>query len=72
MKISLAQHLRYWAFIAVLVCALQVVAAAEPVPVRYMEGTEHGFLVLRSHLPGLAPENSLIFVATSASSNAAV
>ena len=48
MKISLAQHLRYWAFIAVLVCALQVVAAAEPVPVRYMEGTEHGFLVLRT------------------------
>jgi hypothetical protein len=48
MKISLAQHLRYWGFIAVLVCALQVVASAEPIPVRHIEGTEHGFLVLRT------------------------
>jgi hypothetical protein len=48
MKISVAQHLRYWAFIAALVCALQVVAKAGPIPVRYMEGTEHGFLVLRT------------------------
>jgi hypothetical protein len=48
MKISLAQPLRYWGFIAVLLCALQVVASAEPIPVRHIEGTEHGFLVLRT------------------------
>jgi hypothetical protein len=48
MKISRAQTLRYWGLVAVLLCALQVVASAEPIPVRYIEGTEHGFLVLRT------------------------
>jgi hypothetical protein len=48
MKIILAQHLRSWAFISVLVCALQPVSPAEPIPVRYMEGTVYGFLALRT------------------------
>ena len=48
MKIFLAQRLQYWALLVVTVCALQRVASAEPIPVRYMEGTEHGFLVLRT------------------------
>ena len=34
--------------IVVFVCALQPGAPAEPVPVRYAEGTLHGFLELRS------------------------
>lgn len=41
-------RLRCWSLIAVLVCALQSCALAEPVPVRHVEGTEHGFLALRT------------------------
>jgi hypothetical protein len=48
MNSSLSQRLRCWSFIAVLVCALQPGAPAERIPVRYIEGTEHGFLALRS------------------------
>src|SRR5258707_10087767 len=48
MKDSTAECLRCWAFIALLVCALQPGAPAEPIPVRHMEGTVHGFLALRS------------------------
>jgi hypothetical protein len=48
MNRSLAQRLPRWSFTAVLVCAFQLIVPAEPVPVRYKEGTVHGFLVLRS------------------------
>jgi hypothetical protein len=50
MNSSLAQRLRCWSFIAVLVCAaeFQPGALAETIPVRHIEGTVHGFLVLRT------------------------
>src|SRR5258708_3796657 len=48
MKGSPAPRLRCWSLVAMLVCALQPCASAEPVPVRHLEGTVHGFLALRS------------------------
>lgn len=48
MGVSLLCRLRVWAPIALLVFALGPGAAAERVPVRYPEGTSHGFLSLRS------------------------
>jgi hypothetical protein len=48
MKSSLAQRLRCWSFATVLVCSLHPDAPAEPIPVRHVEGTVHGFLALRS------------------------
>jgi hypothetical protein len=53
MKGSPAERLRCWSFIdllmiALLICALQPDASADPVPVRHIEGTVHGFLALRS------------------------
>src|SRR5882757_4090912 len=48
MKGSLAERLRCWSFIALLICALQPDASAEPIPVRHIEGTVHGFLAVRS------------------------
>src|SRR6266849_5811253 len=48
MTSALAQHLRCWSFTAALVCALQPGASAEPIPVRHIEGTVHGFLALRA------------------------
>src|SRR5215469_1809398 len=49
MKESPMQRLRCWTFIAIF-CAvlLQSDALGESVPVRYVEGTIHGFLVLRT------------------------
>ena len=41
-------RLRSLPLIVVFVCAWQLTAPAEPVPVRYPEGTLHGFLELRS------------------------
>ncbi len=48
MNIFLTQHLRRWSFAAVLICAFQPGATAEPVPVRHIEETIHGFLALRT------------------------
>src|SRR5436190_20255885 len=48
MKGPPADHLRCWSCIALLICALQPSAPAEPIPVRHVEGTEHGFLALRT------------------------
>jgi hypothetical protein len=48
MRGSPALRLRCWSYIAMLVCALQPGAPAEPIPVRHVEGTVHGFLALRS------------------------
>src|ERR1700716_1219137 len=48
MKGSPVERLRCRSFIALLICALQPSAPAEPIPVRHLEGTVHGFLALRS------------------------
>jgi hypothetical protein len=48
MRGSPALRLRCWSYIAMLACALQTCAPAEPIPVRHVEGTVHGFLALRS------------------------
>src|SRR5712675_3703172 len=48
MKGPPADRLRCWSFIALLICVLQPGASAEPIPVRHIEGTVHGFLALRS------------------------
>lgn len=38
--------IRCWRYVALLVCAVSLLAAAEPVRVRHPEGTLHGFLAL--------------------------
>ena len=48
MKGPPADRLRCWSCIALLICALQPGTPAEPIPVRHLEGTVHGFLALRS------------------------
>jgi hypothetical protein len=48
MKSSLARDVRFWLPITLLLCAWHVSARAERVPVRYAQGTIHGFLELRS------------------------
>jgi hypothetical protein len=45
---SLARSLRCWSLVAVLIYVLQSAAPAEPIPVRHVEGTVHGFLALRT------------------------
>ncbi len=45
---SLALRLRCWSLTAALVCALQPGVPEEPIPVRHVEGTMHGFLALRT------------------------
>jgi hypothetical protein len=48
MKCLFAQRLRSWSLITMLVCAWRPSAQAEPIPVRHVQGTIHGFLELRS------------------------
>ena len=48
MKIFYVKHLRICSLILLLVWALQPTAKADPVPVRSVAGTIHGFLELRS------------------------
>jgi hypothetical protein len=48
MKGSPTERFRCWSLIALLICDLQPRASAEPIPVRHIEGTVHGFLALRS------------------------
>src|SRR5438067_6114939 len=48
MRGSSAERLRCWLFASFLSCVLQPGAPAEPVPVRHVEGTLHGFLAMRS------------------------
>jgi hypothetical protein len=48
MKSILPGRLRSCALIVMLVCALRLCASAEPIPVRHVQGTIHGFLELRS------------------------
>jgi hypothetical protein len=48
MKIILVQHLRCYSLLTLLFFALQSTAKADPIPVRYVGGTIHGFLEMRS------------------------
>src|SRR5438270_11046308 len=48
MSDSLALRVQCWSFTAVLFCALHLAGPAEPIPVRHVEGTVHGFLALRT------------------------
>jgi hypothetical protein len=44
---SYHSRLHSWSLIALLFCGLQMQTLADPVPVRYVQGTVHGFLVER-------------------------
>ena len=58
-----AQRLRSWSLITLLVCAWLPSAQADPMPVRYVQGTFHGFLELRSETGHVvASGDSLQFV----------
>lgn len=48
MRSSPAERVRCWSFVALLICIVQTGAPAEPITVRHVEGTLHGFLALRS------------------------
>ena len=48
MKHHIAQRFRSWSLISLLVCAWLPTAQADPMPVRHVQGTFHGFLELRS------------------------
>ena len=48
MKSIPPQRIPCWSLIAILLCASGPNAPADPVPVRHLEGTIHGFLQLRS------------------------
>lgn len=48
MKSHFDQPLRFWLLIALLVCAWQPGALADPTPVLHVQGTIHGFLELRA------------------------
>jgi hypothetical protein len=51
------------ALIAILVCAWRLSAVAEPVPVRHVQGTVHGFLELRSAEGNVVASGDLVQVA---------
>ncbi|MGB6461082.1 MAG: hypothetical protein WBG02_14055, partial [Candidatus Acidiferrum sp.] len=48
MKTLFAQRLRSWSLITMLACTCLSSAQADPIPVRHVQGTLHGFLELRS------------------------
>src|ERR1700710_121574 len=48
MNDPLALRLKRWSVTTALICALHPTALAEAIPVRHVEGTMHGFLVLRT------------------------
>lgn len=48
MPTVLTTRARSWSVLALLACVLQLSAHADPVPVRHLAGTVHGFLVQRS------------------------
>jgi hypothetical protein len=63
MKHPFAQRLRSWSLITLLVCAWLPSVQADPMPVRYVQGTFHGFLELRSEAGRVvASGDSLQFV----------
>lgn len=59
MKNALAQYLQCGSFTIVLVCALHRGVPDEPIPVRHVEGTVHGFLALRSEEGRVLAEGDL-------------
>ena len=59
MKNALAQCLQCGSFTIVLVCALHPGVPDEPIPVRHVEGTVHGFLALRSEEGRVLAEGDL-------------
>ena len=63
MKTYTAQRLRLWSMIALLFCAWQPGAQAAPVPVRFVRGTIHGFLELRSDDGRVVASGDLVQVA---------
>ena len=48
MKKLIAERLRFWSLMPLLLCPCLPCAHADPMPVRYVQGTFHGFLELRS------------------------
>ena len=48
MKSPLAPDARFWLLLALLICIVPLGAIAEPVAVRHVQGTIHGFLEMRS------------------------
>jgi hypothetical protein len=59
----LPQRVRYWSLIAAVLCAWRPGAPAEPIPVRHVQGTIHGFLELRSEEGHVLASGDLIQVA---------
>jgi hypothetical protein len=60
MKNPMLRRIRSLPLIVLFVCAWQPGAPAEPVPVRYPEGTLHGFLELRSQEGRVLAEGDLV------------
>jgi hypothetical protein len=48
MKSLFAQHLKSWSLIAALLCVWRPSSQAEPIAVRHVQGTVHGFLEMRA------------------------
>jgi hypothetical protein len=63
MKSIPSQQIRFWSLVAILLCAWIPHAPAEPVPVRHMEGTIHGFLELRSEEGRVLASGDIVQVA---------
>ena len=63
MKSALAQHLRSRAAIALLACVWSWCASAQSIPVRHVEGTNHGFRELRSEDGHILASGDLVQVA---------
>ena len=56
----IGEHICVWPVVAMLLCASWLSVAAEPVPVRHLEGTMHGFLELRSENGDVVASGDLI------------
>jgi hypothetical protein len=63
MIISVAQRLRFCSLLILLLCAWHPGARAERIPVRYAEGTIHGFLQLRSEDGHVVASGDIVQVA---------
>jgi hypothetical protein len=70
MKAFLAQRLRLWSLITLLICAWQpgfcawqLVVQTAPIPVRHIKGTVHGFLDLRSEDGHVIASGDLVQIA---------
>ena len=63
MKNSVARRLLSWSLVTLLLCAWQPGASAAPVPVRFINGTIHGFLEMRSPDGHIIASGDLVQVA---------